>query len=149
MALWNDTVYVSGTTFGSFGGQGAAGSGDPFVRAIAAADGSRLWERQGGTADEDWATNLAVDASGPYAVGWTRGDLGGPNAGQQDVFVWALDPSGADRWAFQFGTPRTDFGDWTTVDRGTLVLVGYTGGAFAGQSKIGGGDAFLARIALA
>jgi hypothetical protein len=148
MAVWGDTVYVSGTTFGSFGGQGMGG-GDPFVRAIAAADGSRLWSRQGGTTDEDWATNLAVDANGPYAVGWTRGDLGGANAGREDVFVWALDPTGADRWTFQLGSTKTDFGDWSAVDGGSLVIVGFAGGSLGGQPKLGGGDAYLARIGLA
>lgn len=145
MAVQDDVLYVSGTTFGSFGGQGG-GSGDPFVRALDATDGATLWTRQGGSPAEDWSTNLAVDANGPYVVGYTFGDLAGPNQGRSDVFVWALDTQGADRFTTQFGTPKTDFGNWSTIDGGSLVVVGFAGGAFEGQTNLGRGDAYVASL---
>ena len=94
----------------------------------------------------DWSTNLAVDANGPYVVGYTFGDLGGPNEGRSDVFVWALDAQGADRWTTQFGTTKIDYGNWSTIEGGSLIVVGFAGGAFEGETKLGGGDAYLASL---
>ena len=145
MAMQDDVLYVSGTTFGSFGGQGGGG-GDPFVRALDATDGATVWTRQGGSPAEDWSTNLAVDANGPYVVGYTFGDVAGPNEGRSDVIVWALDTQGADRWTTQFGTPKTDYGNWSTIEGGSLVVAGYAGGAFEGQTNLGHGDAYLASL---
>ncbi len=145
MAVQDDILYVSGTTFGSFGGQGGGG-GDPFVRALDINDGATVWTRQSGSQSEDWSTNLAVDANGPYVVGFTFGDLAGPNEGRSDVFVWAIDSQGVDRWTTQFGTPKADFGNWSTIDDGSLLVVGFAGGAFDGETNLGAGDAFLTSL---
>ena len=48
----------------------------------------QLWITQFGTGTSDQAYALAPDGAGGVMVaGWTRGSLGGPNAGRADVFL--------------------------------------------------------------
>ena len=79
-------VRAAGNTRGSLGGPNA-GSSDAFLARYDSA-GDRLWIRQFGTSSADVAHALASDGKGDVMVaGSTRGDLGGPNAGDWDVFL--------------------------------------------------------------
>jgi uncharacterized protein (TIGR03437 family) len=72
-------VYMTGTTDlagAALAGQCKSGSGaDSFVRKFSF-DGTELWTREFGTSDSAWATDVAVDSGGVYAVGRVGGGLG-------------------------------------------------------------------------
>ena len=79
-------VLVAGYTRGSLGGP-VAGFRDVFLARYDSA-GNRLWIRQLGTSGHDVAYGLAPDGVGGVMVaGATKGSLGGPHAGEADVFL--------------------------------------------------------------
>jgi hypothetical protein len=79
-------VYISGSTDGSLDGPNA-GSYDAFVSKYNAA-GNFLWTRQLGTTSEEFSGGVSADRLGNvYFSGFTKGSLGGPNAGSYDAFV--------------------------------------------------------------
>jgi hypothetical protein len=61
------------------------------------------------TPAEDAALGVHATDAVVVVVGATRGDLGGANAGGQDVFVAAFDPTTGDPlWTLQIGTAEDD-----------------------------------------
>ncbi|HTN91516.1 MAG TPA: hypothetical protein VL242_47940, partial [Sorangium sp.] len=100
----------------------------------------------GGPGDERGAA-IASDAAGNlYVTGAFEGtvDFGaGPltSAGQEDVFLLKLDPSGTLLWSRSFGSVSREWGDAVTVDgSGNIFLAGgYNGGLGAPTVDFGGG----------
>ena len=82
------TIYVTGETWGSLGGETNAGLNDIFL-ARYDGSGTRQWVKLLGTASNDYGYGVATDASGNiYITGHTRGNLGGEtNAGGSDIFL--------------------------------------------------------------
>ena len=89
-------IYIAGGTYGGLSG--------PFKRewdifvAKYDSDGTLLWTRQIDSGQGKWdiAQDIGVDAaSNIYITGHTNGDLGGPNAGEEDVFVMAISAQAA------------------------------------------------------
>jgi len=79
-------AYISGETWGDLGGPNE-GSCDAFL-AKYDTSGSLLWTKQLGTGDWDDSWSVAIDGSGnAYISGYTKGSLGGPNAGGADAFL--------------------------------------------------------------
>ena len=79
-------IYVTGFTDGSLGGANS-GYDDAWVAKYDAA-GHVLWKRQLGTADYDYADDVATDTAGNvYLTGWTTGSLGDANRGDSDAWV--------------------------------------------------------------
>ena len=127
-------VIVAGYTHGSLGGP-QAGFGDAFLARYDGA-GNRLWIRQFGTSTTDFAKALAPDGvGGVMLAGYTLGSLGGPNAGQEDVFLVRYNQNGNQLWIRQFGTRSGDYANTLTPDGAGGVMV-------AGATS---GHAFLAR----
>lgn len=96
-----------------------------------------------GSPGYDAATGLAEHSTGVYAVGFTTGDLDGPQAGEVDAFVRKVDKSGAVLWAQQFGTDSVDFAGGVASDANDNAYVvggtyGSLGGPYGGQD-----DTFL------
>ena len=90
VAVYATGVYVAGDINGTLPGQDRAGGSDAFVRKYDAS-GNAVWTRQFGSASTDWASAVAVDATGVYVVGLTFGTLPGQtSAGRQDAFVVKL-----------------------------------------------------------
>ena len=115
-------VYVSGFTGGRLEGPNA-GEHDGFV-AKYDEEGIVEWIRQFGTPTWDEASDLSVDGQGNvYVAGSSRGDVGGPNAGDYDVFLSKYDANGTLQWSRQFGTNRRDNGPAVTVDQMGNVYV--------------------------
>jgi hypothetical protein len=80
-------AYVVGSTEQSLPGQHSAGGSDVFVRQYDA-HGDEVWTRQFGTEERDLAYAVAVDGTGPWIVGSTRGALSGqPSAGDRDAYI--------------------------------------------------------------
>src|SRR5205814_9915692 len=94
-------VYVVGGTTGILPGQSVAGPilgfADAFVRKYDA-NGNELWTHQFGGVDNlnDFATSVAVDASGVYVAGSVTGTLPGQTSagGGDDAVVRKYDATG-------------------------------------------------------
>ncbi|MFO0588775.1 MAG: hypothetical protein U0441_14590 [Polyangiaceae bacterium] len=121
-------------------------------------NGSPLWSRRFGGAEDDDATAIGVDAAGDVALtGTVKGavDFGGgalPAKGGFDVFVAKLGPDGAHLWSKRLGDAANQVAGGLAVDANGDVLL--TGG-FEGTIDLGSGalqaagpaDVFAARLA--
>ena len=138
--------YVTGYTTGNLDGQTNAGLKDIFTMKFDAA-GTKQWTKLLGTAANEEATAVAVDASGNvYITGYTDGNLDGQtNAGGDDIFIAKYDTSGNLQWVTLLGTPADDAGNAIASDAsGNLYITGYTAGNLSGLTNAGGKDVFLA-----
>ena len=105
------------------------------------------WTAQIGTSSDDYSYSVAVDGSGnAYITGYTRGDLGGTNAGDYDAFLTKFDNLGNELWSKQIGTPDADPCYSVAVDgSGNVYIAGRTNGSLGGTNA-GRGDAFLVKF---
>jgi hypothetical protein len=138
-------VFIGGYTHGTMGAQHIGGA-DIFL-ARYNADGDRLWIRQFGTFQNDYANALAPGPGGSvYIGGTTQGPLGGPHAGSGDAWIARYDQTGARMWIRQFGTPQGDgVMELTPDSAGGVYVGGLTTGNLAAPNA-GGEDAYLARF---
>jgi len=137
------TVAVAGS-FGdhmSIGGARlvSAGGDDAFVATFSPEGQPRWAERLGGPRD-DAATAVAATPDGSLAVAGRfagRAALGSfalESAGDADLFLAALDPTGQVRWALHQGDSAFDSAQALTVlGDGSLFLAGTASGATAGS----------------
>jgi len=137
-------VYISGPTYGSLGGPNA-GYDDAFVSKYDSG-GSLLWTQQLGTSDYDVAFGVSADGLGHvYISGYTKGSLGGPNAGASDAFVSKYDSGGSLLWTQQLGTSTMEASYSVSADRlGNVFIGGNTFGSLGGPNA-GGTDAFVSK----
>ena len=107
------------------------------------------WITQYGSAGNDTAYGIAVDALGQSWVGGsTRGNLGGTNAGIFDVFLSRLSPSGSVDFTRQRGSTgfEAGYGGVALVGSGSVFAGGdATSTAFDGQTPLGNEDGLLVR----
>ena len=110
-------------------------------------NGNQLWLKQFGTAESDSLSNLAVDSAGNfYLTGLTNGSLGGPNAGDRDIWATKYDSNGNQLWLKQFGTAKSDYPSELALDSaGNPYLMGQTNGALGGPNA-GGQDIWVAKL---
>ena len=128
-------VYVAGNTFGTLPGQTTQGGLDAFVQKYDGGLGTELWTRQFGTAGDDLAYAVALDASGVYVAGVTLYN--------GDTFVRKYDAIGTELWTRQFGTAGGVVIDAVAADASGIYVAGYTGGTLPGQTNAGSSDAFV------
>ena len=135
--------YISGGTAGDLDGTNAGGA-DVYI-AKYDTDGGQLWIKQFGTASDDYGRGIGVDSSGnSYVMGHTDGDLGGSNAGNNDVFVTKYDTDGSQMWIRQIGTAGYDYGNGIAVDSaGKSYVTGETNGNLGGTNLGLGYDVFI------
>lgn len=143
-------VYVAGYTTGHLDGNTSAGLKDLFLVKYDAL-GNKKWTRQLGTAKNDEARAVTVDATGAiYVAGLTYGSLpGATTLGDADMFLIRYDAAGNRQWVRQFGTSDVDVAQGLTTTRSATGAVdvyvsGYTLGAFA-ATRAGGYDAVVAK----
>lgn len=139
-------VVVAGATQGSMAG-GNAGRYDLFVAKYNSA-GNRLWLRQRGSSEQDFAYGVATDASGNiYVTGYTGAGLDGNSAfGEWDVFLTKFDASGNWHWTRQDGTGPDDEGRAVATDSaGNIYITGYVRGNFHGITRVGSADVFISK----
>lgn len=138
-------VLVVGYSNGDLDGAHAQSDGDDAFLLKLGPDGSISWIVQFGDDDAaDRGYGLAVTGNDAiYVTGYTRGTLGGDNAGDKDVIVARISPEGAIEWIQQFGGSGEDKGQAVAVvpDVGVAVA-GMTSSDIAGA--LGEIDAFLA-----
>ncbi len=137
-------VYISGVTQGNLGGTNAGGD-DAFVSKYDAS-GTLLWTEQLGTSSSEFSNGVSADGLGNvYISGVTQGNLGGPNAGNSDVFVSKYDASGTLLWTEQLGTSSSDFSSGVSADGlGNVYISGSTQGNLGGPNA-GNRDAFVSK----
>ncbi|NEP21093.1 MAG: PEP-CTERM sorting domain-containing protein [Moorea sp. SIO3I6] len=141
-------VYSTGFTLGSLGGPNA-GYYDAFLVKYDT-DGNQLWTQQIGTSGSDSAFAIDIDSDGfIYISGITDGDLGGTNAGLNDVFIAKFDSDGNLLMTEQFGTPEDDFALFgiDAQQAAQVYLAGFTDGSLGGANA-GSFDAWVASSSL-
>jgi hypothetical protein len=144
-------IYAVGYTVGRLGSV-AYGGQDIFVRKYSP-DGSIIATAQLGTAANDIAQAVFVDATGLYVGGVTEGALGGTSQGGRDAFVLCLDHAlNGPVWIKQFGSPASDAVEDIEGNGTAVYAAGQTSGALRGPDEIssqisaGAIDAFVVRI---
>jgi hypothetical protein len=132
-------VYLHGTTTGTIPGQTSVGGQDNFVRKYTTS-GVEVWTRQYGTTAIDGGGSIALDATGVYVTGTTRGTFPGQTSyGGEDSFARKYDLYGNVVWTIQLGTSSDDATPTIALGHSGLYVGGMTKGAFPGQTY-GGGD---------
>jgi Ca2+-binding RTX toxin-like protein len=156
------SVYTTGWTFGDFSGQGKFNSYDVPIAKFNGATGKlekfspnpgQLVNQfgslnQDGTPAIDFAWQVGNDSKGNvYTMGRTTGNLGGRNAGKEDVWLAKNRPNGTQEWVRQFGTSEVDsfyFGGLAIDKQDNIFLSGFTSGSLGGANA-GSFDAWVAR----
>ena len=106
---------------------------------------TQRWLTQWGTSGEETGSGVAVDAAGTtWGSGSTSGDLGGTNAGSNDIFLTPLSTTGVVGTSMQRGGTGSDTGMATALVGGSKVfVVGHTNSPiWDGAAAIGIFDAF-------
>lgn len=153
-------VYLSGMFYGDvdFGGGTLTSAGlfDAFVAKFDSV-GSHLWSKRFGDGGYQWAFRTCTDPANNVCVaGLFTGSVdlgGGPlvGAGNYDIFLAKLDPSGAHLWSKRFGDASGQYVYSIATDAGANV---YIAGPSYGAVDFGGGllmsagdrDLFLAKF---
>jgi hypothetical protein len=96
------------------------------------------WVRQFGTAGQDRASAIAVNASGVFIGGATEAAFPGyQSAGAVDAFVMRLDSNGSVVWIRQFGTPGIDEVLAIALDETGVYVGGDTQGTLSAAAPAG------------
>jgi hypothetical protein len=139
-------LYLSGWTLGTFPGQTNAGSFDAFLTKYDK-NGNQIWMRQFGSAGDDQAFKMTIDANDNiFVTGYTDRNLGGTNSGLTDAWVARYDTNGNRTWIKQFGSSEVDQANGISVDRfGNVYVTGVTQGSL-GATNGGSFDSWVARL---
>lgn len=141
-------VFVTGWTYGDYSGQGQLNFYDGFLARFDGAAGTVEKVTQFGTPTFDFAWDVKADSQGNlYSIGWTKGNLGGTNAGEDDIWLAKFDPNGTQQWIQQFGTSGADgfyLGGIDIDANDNIFLTGYTNGSLEGTNA-GSFDTWVAR----
>lgn len=118
-----------------------------FASSPSAADMPLAWLRQFGTDRFDTGQSVSADSLGNvFVTGSTLGNLGGPNAGDEDVFVSKFNAAGVVQWTRLWGTPGEDSGRAVSADGlGNVYVTGHTDGVLLDPNVGGPGNAHLSR----
>ena len=142
------SVYISGTTVGSFDGQSYNGYGDVFVTKYTA-DGTKVWTRMVGGVGSESGGSVATSADGSvYISGTTSGSIDGQTYnGRLDVFVIKYTANGTKSWTRLTGGSSDDLcNSVATADDGSVYITGTTySRTIDGQSNNGSFDSFVTK----
>lgn len=140
-------IYVTGTTYGNLDLESKTGTCDVFVMKYNSA-GTKVWTRLSGvTGLETKGYNIAVDSTGIYVTGFTKGNLDGQTKnGAIDAFLIKYDSSGTKQWTKLLGVVSTNTcGYGVTTSSDGVYVTGYTEGNLDGRSMTGSPDAFVVK----
>ena len=136
---------VTGYTTGDLDGRHPGNTSDDAFATRYDQNGTRDWITQFGTTAADRSYSVATDpAGGIYLGGYTKGNLGGTNAGDKDVFLAKLDAEGKQVWLRQVGSAGEEKGMAVVASGDSVYLGGMTAGALG--EPLGGLDGFVARF---
>ena len=146
---FESTVDFGGSTLNSLGG-------DDVYLAKFEPDGDHIWSKGFGSAGDQTAKAVAVDALGIVLTGYYAStiDFGGStlnNAGGLEIFVARFNPSGVHIWSDGFGGTTDQQAEAVAIDgSGNIALGGYFFSTldFGGGNltSAGGSDIFLALL---
>jgi hypothetical protein len=141
-----DRIYLTGSTDGDLDGGGNAGGLDLFLVQYDSS-GTLQGVQQAGSAADDFANGVALDANGSvYVAGKTNGDLDGTNSGMGDAFLAKFDSNGNTQWTRQLGTSADESANDVAADNdGNIFITGFTGGGLDGNTNAGGVDLFITK----
>ena len=120
------------TTLSNLSSQGSCNTAEGGVNDTSA------WSVQWGTAQGDFAQQVAVDHQGSiYVAGFTDGNLdGNTNTGAYDVFITKYDQPGNKLWTRLVGGTAQDLAYSIATDsRCNVITNGYTYGSFDGNTQ--------------
>lgn len=152
--IWNDgansvatdgdgSAYVAGYTAGTIPGQTSQGDYDAVVRKYDSA-GNEIWTRQFGSEKWDHATGVALDSTGVYVSGRTRGTLPGQTGtGTDSAFVRKYGFDGTELWTRQFSASSSASAYCISADGTGVYVGGMVWGYLSGQTSAGRSDAFI------
>lgn len=115
---------------------------DGFVRKYDT-NGNLQWTRQFGGIDREEAFGALADASGVYAVGYTREVLGPASLGGEDAFLRRYDANGNALWTIQTGSVDDDYGYGVATDGTGIYIGGYTDRNTIPEDLTNHADSFL------
>lgn len=128
------------------GAEASAGNDDLFVAKIAP-DGSLLWLEQLGTAGDDVAVSVEVDAAGDaYVAGWAHGDLIEGDDVTYGAFVIKVGSGGEVLWRAQVGG---DDGIAVALHEASGSVYVSGNSAYPIEGADGTGTGFVARLSTA
>ncbi|MBU2645083.1 SBBP repeat-containing protein [bacterium] len=147
-------VLITGYTYGTLTGNTNSGGVDMLL-VKTAADGSIIWEKQFGTAADDYAYGITTDATGDiYLAGHTYGSFAATLSGTKDFVLLKLDNSGNQVWSRQLSNDEDSsaavvngvYGiDVKTDAAGNVYAAGFTTGQLAGNTSSGKYDLFVVK----
>jgi Beta-propeller repeat len=104
--------------------------------------GKQEWVTKFGTENYDFSWGVDTDShNNAYVAGWTRGDLGGKNAGPNpttDNFIAKYNSQGQQEWVKQFGTSGDDglfLGGITIDSHDNIYVSGFTDANLGGENQ--------------
>lgn len=141
-------VYLVGTTDSVFPGQRGYGGEDVFLVKFDLR-GNRVWARQYGTERDDRGQSVAVDATGIYVGGTTKGSFLNKGLGTK-AFLLKLDGRGERLWVQEFGVGVVEGEGVITgsayvavAPGGQVYLADSATGNLPGYIGAGGADVFV------
>lgn len=102
--------------------------------------GTRIWTKQWGTDEDDYALAVAVDNEGNAIVsGKTKGALpDNSHKGEYDIYVIKFDSDGNMLWTKQYGTDKSEEANRIEIDpTGNIYIGGHSKGSIDGQTNAG------------
>ena len=139
-------VYITGYTASNLVAGAWQGREDIFLAKFNPATGAQIWTRQRGTALDERAFGVAVNAFDEvFLTGFTRGSLdGNVSAGSDDIVALSYMANGTWRWTDQRGSSQIERGQAIMVDDdGVPYLAGYADASLAGQPFVGIRDGII------
>lgn len=147
--------YVVGTTNGNLSGQTKTGTYDLFISkfTVSTASGTLVWTRLLGVSGAT-TTGLRIavssDGTSVYATGRTTGNLDGQTlTGSTDLFVTKYTSAGVKTWTKLIGAAAsTTSGYSIAVNSTAAYVVGYTNGAYSGNTQVSSSDGLIVALNL-
>ena len=142
----NGNVYVSGYVGEPLAGNTGEGMQDVLI-AKYDSNGNLLWNRQFGSAGNDFGYGLTVDSNGNAYVGGQFDE--GVDSGTWDAFLTAFDPDGNRiPWTQEFGNYGWDgLGQLATDDSNNIYAAGWASSSIDGQPHAGSVDLLVQKYA--
>ena len=126
IAVDDGGITVVGTTSGTYE-RPLPGGSDGFIQRYDVA-GEVLWTREFGTPGQDWAKDVAADASG-LTVLWVSDGSFESRDNARDLYLRRYDRSGTELWTTSYVTPKDEEAGGIAADATGLTVVGTTMGA--------------------
>ncbi|HNZ27917.1 MAG TPA: hypothetical protein PKK13_11900, partial [Spirochaetota bacterium] len=145
VAIGIDGIYITGYSYGDYGGIKNNGDSDIIVSKIDFS-GNVLWSKMYGSSGSDSGTGIAVGEDGVYLTGTTRGDIDGKKSiGDADIFIAKFDFNGNKKWTNLFGTVEKDKAKSLAIGKDGIYVTGTTKGVIDANINAGMWDIFVAK----